>query len=88
MYPLNLKRMGLGYVQTGFAVANDADEHQRLSDDGYEPKIVAPDAQEADATESDASGHTVASVRTTLDVLNIPYDKRLGLEKLKALLPV
>lgn len=86
MYPLNLKRMGMGYVQTGFAVANDADEHQRLSDDGYEPKIVAADVPAADATEGDTP--TFASVRKNLDLLGIPYDKRMGLDKLKALLPV
>lgn len=68
----------------GYAVANDEDEHSRLSDMGYEPKFVASDA---DPAEADAAGHTVASVRAQLDAAGIPYDKRLGLAKLLALLP-
>lgn len=35
----------------------------------------------------DAADHTVASVRAHLDALGIPYDNRLGLGKLLALLP-
>lgn len=80
MYPLNMMNAKLG----GYAVANDEDEHSRLSDMGYEPKLVAA---EADPAEADAAGHTVASVRAQLDATGIPYDKRLGLVKLLALLP-
>lgn len=49
MYPLNMTNA----QAVGYAVANDAAEHQSLSDAGYEPKYVAleapaaePDAQE------------------------------------------
>ena len=35
MYPLNMTS-----PDGGFAVANDASEHQTLSDAGYEPKLV------------------------------------------------
>lgn len=80
MYPLNVMNTKLG----GYAVANDEDEHLRLSDMGYEPKLVKPDA---DPAEADAAGHTVASVRAQLDAAGIAYDKRLGLPKLLALLP-
>lgn len=75
MYPLNLKNAALG----GFAVANDEAEHQSLSDAGYEPKF-AP-------SEGSADGHTVESVRATLDAAGIEYKKTLGLAKLIALLP-
>lgn len=90
MYPLNLIKAAIAATQTaqGFAVANDADEHQRLSAAGYEPKFVAPEPEpEADPAEADAAGHTVASVRAQLDAAGIAYDKRLGLAKLLALLP-
>jgi hypothetical protein len=41
MYPLNMHNAAEG----GYAVANDEAEHQALSDMGYEPKYVAPDAK-------------------------------------------
>lgn len=82
MYPLNLSNPAVG----GYAVANDEAEHARLSDMGYGPKFVAPEP-EADPSESDGAGHTVASVRAQLDSLSIPYDKRIGVAKLLALLP-
>jgi hypothetical protein len=87
MYPLSLTRPTTDHtrVPTGFAVANDADEHQRLSDMGYEPKFVAE--AEADPAEADGEGHTVQSVRAQLDAAGIPYSSRLGLAKLIALLP-
>lgn len=80
MYPLNVTHKGLG----GFAVANDEAEHKALSEMGYEPMYVEP---EADPSESDGAGHTVESVRAQLDAAGIAYDKRLGLAKLIALLP-
>lgn len=82
MYPLNLT-FKVGDV-CGFAVANDEQEHSALSDAGYEPKFVAPDA---DIGESDGQGHTVESVRAALDAAGIAYDKRLKLSNLIALLP-
>lgn len=82
MYPLNLS---LKAPAIGFAVANDAAEHEALTAYGYEPKFVPePDA---DPAEADAEGHTVESVRAKLDEAGIAYDKRLGLSKLVALLP-
>lgn len=86
MYPLNLIKptSDSNREAAGFALANDADEHQRLSDLGYEPKLVAADA---DPSESDGAGHTVESVRAQLDAAGIAYDKRIGLAKLLALLP-
>lgn len=62
----------------GYAVANDEVEHQSLSDYGYEPKYVAPEV---------AAVETIESVRAALDAAAIEYDKRWGLERLKALLP-
>lgn len=90
MYPLNLIKAAITATQTaqGFAVANDAAEHAALSEQGYEPKFVAPaDEKPADPGESDAAGHTVASVRLALDAAGIEYSNRLGLAKLIALLP-
>jgi hypothetical protein len=82
MYPLKMRNDAIG----GYAAANDAAEHARLSEMGYEPKFVAPEP-EADPSEADGEGHTVASVRAALDAAGIAYDKRLGLAKLLALLP-
>lgn len=80
MYPLNMKlEQGIG-----FALANDEAEHLALTDIGYGPALVVP---EADPAESDAAGHTVESVRATLDSAGITYSKRLGLAKLIELLP-
>lgn len=45
------------------------------------------DQKEADPAEADGAGHTVESVRASLDAAGIAYDKRLGLAKLVALLP-
>lgn len=39
MYPLNVS---LPAPAIGFAVANDVDEHQRLTEAGYQPAYVAP----------------------------------------------
>lgn len=81
MYPLNMTLL----AGIGFALANDEAEHQALTDAGYGPAFVVPDA---DPAEADGAGHTVASVRAALDAAGIAYDKRLGLVKLIALLPV
>lgn len=45
MYPLNVS---LPAPAIGFAVANDAAEHQALSDAGYVPAYVAPPAATID----------------------------------------
>lgn len=78
-YPLNVS---LPMPQIGFAVANDETEHKSLSDAGYLPKYEV-----AEAIEADKSGHTVESVRATLDAAGIEYKKTFGLAKLIALLP-
>lgn len=80
MYPLNM----MNPASAGFAVANSEDEHQALSELGYEPKY---EAKEADASEADAEGHTVESVRAALDAAGIPYKRTLGLARLIELLP-
>lgn len=80
MYPLSMKTAG---DQPGFAVASDEAEHAALSELGYLPKLEAkadPDANEdgkVDKTE----------VMAALDKAGVEYDKRWGLERLKALLP-
>lgn len=85
MYPLNLTRTPVDQREpVGFAVANDADEHQRLSGAGYLPAFVVVDA---DPAEADGAGHTVESVRAALDAAGVSYDKRWGLAKLVPLLP-
>ena len=78
-YPLSMSLT----VGIGFAVANDEAEHQALTAMGYGPAYEG----EADATEADTEGHTVASVRAQLDAAGIAYDRRFGLAKLLALLP-
>lgn len=85
MYPLNLTLPSSNTlnVSVGFAVANDAAEHEALSALGYEPKFAAA---EADPAEDDGKGHTVESVRAQLDAAGIAYDKRWGLAKLLGLL--
>lgn len=48
MYPLNLIKPTKDHTReaAGFAVANDADEHQRLSEQGYEPAFEAEEGAE------------------------------------------
>lgn len=72
MYPLNMK-----HKQGGFAVANDAEEHQALTSHGYEPPFVA----------DEHGSRSVESVRAELDAAGISYDKRWGMDKLIVLLP-
>lgn len=71
MYPLNMTLAG---PMPGYAVANDEAEHAALSDLGYEPKLVK------------AADETVESLRAKLDAAGIEYDKRWGIDKLKAAL--
>ncbi len=81
MYPLNVKTPG---PVLGFAVANNEAEHAALTARGYLPAFEGqPAAEESPNTQ----GHTVESVRHTLDQEGIAYDRRLGLAKLIALLP-
>lgn len=86
MYPLNLTKPVINPMteSMGFAVANDESEHRALSATGYVPAFVD---SEADPSEDDGQGHTVASARAALDEAGIAYDKRMGLAKLMALLP-
>lgn len=79
MYPLNVIKPAVGFHQAGFAVANDEAEHAALSGQGYEPKYVAPVAEKAPETKEE--------VMAALDEAGIEYDKRSGIDKLKALLP-
>ena len=81
MYPLNMQ---LPAPAVGFAVANDEAEHLALTAQGFGPGLPSVDA---DPSETDGAGHSVASVRTLLDAAGIPYDRRLGVAKLLALLP-
>ncbi len=74
-YPLDMKLPEPGI---GFAVANDETEHKALTVMGYSPAWVET---------QDEAGHTLESVRATLDAAGIAYDKRLGLAKLIELLP-
>lgn len=72
MYPLNMTNKALG----GYAVANTEDEHQRLSEMGYEPKLVKADGDSE-----------IEQVKAKLDALGIKYHHNAGLAKLKELLP-
>jgi outer membrane scaffolding protein for murein synthesis (MipA/OmpV family) len=78
MYPLNMT-----HAAVGFAVANDEAEHAALSDAGYEPKYVKPEA-----ADDEPDGLTLDGVRAALDAAGVKYDKRIkDVEKLAALLP-
>ena len=77
MYPLNMTKAATGAVPAGFALANDADEHRALTSHGYEPKLIEEAPPEDEKT----------AVMAALDAAGIEYDRRLGLAKLKALLP-
>mgnify|MGYP003353930642 FL=1 len=57
-------------------LANDEDEHQVLTDQGYAPAYAPP-----------ADGQTRDSVMKKLDDAGIEYDRRLSLGNLKKLLP-
>jgi len=75
-YPLNMQ---LPAPAIGFSVANNEAEHIALTSHGYTPAYVAP-VVEAKAQSKDA-------IMAELDAAGIEYDKRLGVEKLAALLP-
>lgn len=84
MYPLNVSLPAPGI---GFAVANDEDEHERLTAAGYVPKLekLAEPVKTsglASADEDDAE-----AVRAKLRELGIAFHPNTGLAKLKALLP-
>ena len=81
MYPVNMTRAAVANAQAGFAVANDATEHAALSAMGYEPKLTKRHAEAKDMEPDDRE-----SVMAALDAAGIDYDKRLGFDKLKALL--
>lgn len=78
-YPLNVVRAAKGNDPAGFAVASDESEHAILTAYGYTPAYVAPPAEE--------SHEDKAGVMAELDKAGVTYDKRMGLAKLKALLP-
>ena len=73
----------------GYAVASSKVEMLALEALGYisDGGEIAPSPDDADPAESDGAGHTVESVRLTLDAAGIDYDRRLGLAKLVSLLP-
>ena len=79
MYPLNMTKPATASTPAGFAVANDADEHRALTAHGYGPGLVE-EVKEPAADDKEA-------VMAALDAAGIKYDRRLGLDKLKALLP-
>ena len=62
MYPLNVQLP----AGAGFAVANDADEHQTLTDAGYLPALVV-DAPQTSGT---------ADLQDQAEALGIKVDKR------------
>ena len=86
MYPINLQ---LALPVIGFATANDETEHAVLAAMGYLPapakKSVQPTGPVMDPPLPEKS---VESVRAQLDAAGITYDKRIGIDKLMALLPV
>lgn len=98
MYPLNVS---LPAPAIGFACANDEHEHEALTVAGYVPALVkaapvaAPQGNEDQSTPLQpldtpggaASTLSKAELMAALDEAGIDYDKRLGVEKLRALLP-
>lgn len=82
MYPLNMTKAATAATPAGFAVANDADEHRALTGHGYGPALI----EEAPAEDGKAVSEK-DSVMAALDAAGIEYDRRLGLAKLRALLP-
>lgn len=82
MYPLNVS---LPAPAVGFAVANDADEHARLTEAGYLPALLAAQGSTTDETSTDEATE-LADVKAKLDALGVEYHHSTGLKKLKALL--
>lgn len=88
VYPLNMRNASAG----GFALASDEAEHKALSDAGYEPKWtpaedVVPVREHPLPKAEEQVVQTVESLRAKLDAAGIAYDKRWGIDKLKAALP-
>lgn len=89
-YPLHMTVMHHGVP--GFAVANDENDHRELSNRGFEPKLVEVHASSMppplDDTEDDSGAPDErAQIMKRLDDAGIQYDARLGIRKLKKLLP-
>ena len=78
MYPLPLQ---LASPAVGFAIANDEAEHAALTALGYLPALEKK-------AEQPIENQAIDAVRAQLDAAGIAYDKRLGIDKLTALLPV
>lgn len=84
MYPLNVS---LPAPAIGFACANDEIEHEALTAAGYMPALIKAESVAAAMPDDDQSTSTKAELMAALDAAGIDYDKRLGVEKLRALLP-
>jgi hypothetical protein len=84
-YPLNMMLAhGVGY-----AVANDATEHEALCARGYLPPIAGPQEVIPPSTlppPADPAPDSVESIRAALDAKGIAYDKRWGKARLLELL--
>jgi len=78
------KWVSRGYGMGDILCTNEDDEKAVLKD-AEDRKAEAAAAAKKDAEEAEA--RTVEAIRARLDELGIKYDKRLGLEKLKELLP-
>jgi hypothetical protein len=76
MYPLSLTKTDAGGA--AYAVASDAQEHQVLSAQGYEPAFVKP--------EPDQSADELESLRAQLTAKGIAFHHNAGVVKLRALL--
>jgi hypothetical protein len=61
MYPLNMKLVD----GVGFAVANDEDEHQALTNAGYGPAYVAPAKTKGTKTAANIGGDAQADTAAT-----------------------
>ena len=88
MYPMNLQ---LASLAVGFACANDEAEHAALTASGYLPALVQKAVQSVEPIIDPPlpeNAQSVESVRAQLDAAGIAYDKRIGIDKLTALLPV
>lgn len=75
------------------AAAQEAQAAQQALDEAAKAKALAAQqaADEADAVaaaKAEELVQTIASLRAQLDAAGIPYDKRLGVDRLRALLPV
>lgn len=84
MYPLNMTNAGA----QGYAVANDENEHESLSDAGYEPKFekaaTAPAKSAAPKTESGETLDKTALQKLLTDA-GVDFHPATGEKKLLAL---